>query len=47
MITLLSTIILNLTLSLGFPPSPAQVNAVVAADHQAGIIVVTDTVYMN
>jgi hypothetical protein len=47
MVTLLSTIILNLTLSLGFPPSPAQVNATVVADQQAGIIVVPDTISMN
>ncbi|HYM19531.1 MAG TPA: hypothetical protein VEW28_00845 [Candidatus Kapabacteria bacterium] len=47
MTILLSTIIMNLTMLFGYTPTTTQVNAAVAADQQAGIIVVADTLEVN
>ena len=47
MTILLSTIILQLQMMFGVPPTNAQVQAAVMQDQQVGVIVVVDTAEMN
>ena len=47
MTILLSTIILQLQMMFGVPPTMGQVQSAVMQDQQTGVIVVVDTIEMN